>query len=140
MVFLMLNPSTADAEQDDPTIRRCIGFAKREGYGRLQVLNLFAGRATRPADLFAMEDPVGPANVNHIQTVVSSDQPIIVAWGAHPKAQQAYEQFRQIIRFPAMRCLGVCKAGAPRHPLYVRKDQALITWPGSIARIQAIPV
>ena len=128
VTFIMLNPSTADAEKDDPTIRRCIGFAQREGFGRLDVVNLFAGRATRPEDLFAMPDPIGPENISVLIKQFRSRGAVIAAWGAHPKAQIAYLAMIQSVRFPSMLCLGKAKAGAPRHPLYVSKTQALLPW------------
>ena len=128
VTFIMLNPSTADAKQDDPTIRRCIGFAQREGFGGLNVVNLFAGRATKPTDLFAMDDPIGPENTAHISQLIQSNKPLVAAWGAHPEAQKAFAEVSKAIRFPTMLCLGVSKLGAPRHPLYVRKDAELIEW------------
>ena len=131
VTFVMLNPSTADAVQDDPTIRRCIGFAQREGFGGLDVVNLFAGRATRPEDLFAMNDPAGPENTRFLIKQFRSRAPVIAAWGAHPKAQQAFSELRQNIRLPKMMCLGMSKAGSPRHPLYLPKDQRIARWPAS---------
>ena len=130
VTFVMLNPSTADAVHDDPTIRRCIGFAEREGFGALDVVNLFAGRATRPEDLFAMTDPIGPQNIDMLVRQFRLRIPLIAAWGAHPRAQQVYSALSQTLRFPDMLCLGRSKAGAPRHPLYVSGTQALIPWPG----------
>ena len=80
--FIMLNPSTADARKDDPTIRRCIGFARREGCAALLVINCFAFRATKPADLFAAEDPIGPENDRHIMAAsLDADGQVIAAWG-----------------------------------------------------------
>ena len=129
VTFIMLNPSTADAKKDDPTIRRCIGFAQREGFGGLDVVNLFAGRATRPEDLFAMPDPIGPENHRYLSEMTKTNGLVIAAWGAHPKAQQAFSELRQNVRLPKMMCLGMSKAGSPRHPLYLPKDQRIAYWP-----------
>ena len=124
MGFVMLNPSTADAEVDDPTIRRCIGFAKREGCGSLQVVNLFAFRATDPEELYAADDPVGPGNDNHVRYVLNRARIAVAAWGAHRLARDPGDALAKGWR--RMVCLGKTKAGAPRHPLYVRKDAPLI--------------
>ena len=80
-LFIMLNPSSADAVQDDPTIRRCIGFAKREGFGRLEVVNLYAFRSKSPSALFADLDPVGPDNTGEIRKALGRADVVIVAWG-----------------------------------------------------------
>lgn len=127
--FVMLNPSTADAKLDDPTIRRCIGFAKREGYGALIVLNLYAYRATDPKALLSCGDPVGPGNDNmlraHLRSSVGVGRPVIAAWGANAKADRV-GQVLDLCPGVDWRCLGTTKDGHPRHPLYVRGDQALV--------------
>ena len=130
--FIMLNPSTADAMKDDPTIRRCIGCAERLGYGWLMVVNLFAFRATNPADLKdALNcgiDSVGPKNTTYIEEAVSRSKVIVAAWGVpkwpfvKDRVRTVVEQVREIgayqpgpDRFVA---LGFTKDGHPRHPLY----------------------
>ena len=120
VTFVMLNPSTADAEQDDPTIRRCIGFARAWGYGRIEVLNLFAYRATSPRELFAAPDPEGPRNGEHLAAALGSG--VVVAWGNH--GRRAFVGAREMASRDA-HCLGVTALGEPRHPLYVRSDSAL---------------
>lgn len=85
-VFIMLNPSTADGETDDPTIRRCVAFAKAWKYDRLEVVNLFAHRATNPRELLALghgDDPVGHENQDHVEEAALRAGVIICAWGAH---------------------------------------------------------
>lgn len=125
-LLIMLNPSTADAMQDDPTIRRCISFAKREGCGALVVVNLFAFRSPSPADMKAADDPVGPENDRYIRSAVAGAKgPIIAAWGAHGSYRGRDKAVRALVDAP-MVCLGLTKAGAPRHPLYVRGDAPLI--------------
>lgn len=123
--FIMLNPSTADADNDDPTIRRCISFAKREGCGSLLVVNLFAFRATKPEDMAKAEDPVGPENARYLDEATRNPfDTCIAAWGAHPMAQKAGQELAD--EYDLM-CLGKTKAGAPRHPLYVKGDAPLIS-------------
>lgn len=120
----MLNPSTADALQDDPTIRRCIGFAVREGCGGLKVVNLFAFRATSPEDMMMAADPHGPRNAEYLHDALSGDGPIAIAgWGAHPMAK---EVGKALARRYSLNCLGVTKEGAPRHPLYIKRDAPLV--------------
>lgn len=118
-MFVGLNPSTADAEQDDPTIRRCIGFAKEWGYGELLMGNLFAFRATNPAIMAAADDPIGPDNDMWLNELAEEASLVIAAWGAHPiatsRAQQVVETLDDV------KCLGVTKGGHPRHPLYLPK-------------------
>lgn len=82
-VFVMLNPSTADATNDDPTIRRCIGFANTWGYGSLVVGNLFALRTKEPEDLYDHPEPVGPANDEHLRAIVEDDPLVVASWGNH---------------------------------------------------------
>lgn len=136
-VWIMLNPSTADASQDDPTIRRCIGFSKRGGAGGLTVVNLFAYRATDPAELLQVLDPVGPENDDHLQRVFDAAAVaggrIIGAWGAHklagPRAREMARLFGDdgwVAR--GLMTLGLTKHGAPRHPLYVPGDVQPAVW------------
>ena len=118
--FVMLNPSTADAEQDDPTIRRCIGFARAWGFGRLKVVNLYAFRAIKPNDLWRADDPIGPENDHVLSLAFGGSDLLIAAWGAHAKPDRVAEVLSWPIR-PRL-CVGVTKAGAPRHPLYLKGD------------------
>ena len=120
--FIMLNPSTADADNDDPTIRRCISFAKREGCGALLVVNLFAFRATDPAEMARAADPVGPDNDRVLDEALKTDF-AIAAWGAHPMAQK---KGKLLAAQYYLDCLGKTKSGAPRHPLYVKGDAPMI--------------
>jgi len=129
--FVMLNPSTADASKDDPTIRRCVGFARSWGYDGIEVVNLFALRSPNPEDLIdSMEagvDPVGPENDRIIDFVAGRSAKLIAAWGAHPFAKTRAQKFLDIRGVGSIvECLGVTKDGSPRHPLYVRADQELM--------------
>lgn len=120
VMFIGLNPSTADETEDDPTIRRCIGFAKLWGAGGLCMTNLFAFRATNPRDMIDHLDPIGPENNFWLQEVAARSGMIIAAWGAHGKHKGRDRDVLNII--PTLYCLGTTKDGQPRHPLYIKAD------------------
>jgi hypothetical protein len=127
LAWVMLNPSTADAEVDDPTIRRCIGFARRWHFGGIIVANLFALRATDPRELRAHGDPVGPDNDRTLAEVARDAEALVCAWGANTYAAARARVVRVMIgdamRWPRVPlCLGVTKGNSPRHPLYVPGD------------------
>jgi hypothetical protein len=126
--FVCLNPSTADALDDDPTIRRCIGFANAWGFGGIEVVNLFAYRSAYPHLLFTADvDPVGPENDRCIVDA-SLGRTVIAAWGALPKRNQ--RRIEHVIKLLGkahkIECLGTTKHGHPRHPLYL---------PGNVERV-----
>ncbi|MFE4857306.1 DUF1643 domain-containing protein [Streptomyces sp. NPDC056670] len=130
-VFVMLNPSTADALRDDPTIRRCLGYARHWGCGALMVANLYAWRATDPDDLWTVDDPVGPENDAHLYaaaTVASeSGGPLVGAWGANAKP----DRIAAVLALPGMdrlTALDVTKAGQPKHPLYLKAELTPQPW------------
>jgi hypothetical protein len=128
--FIMLNPSTATAEVDDPTIRRCTQFARAWGYRRLVVTNLFAYRATDPAELRRVADPVGPENDWHLRYCAQHEaERVVLAWGAHGGYRKRDESVLALLakHLPRIEpaCLGVTKAGAPRHPLYLSASTPL---------------
>ncbi|HHA2445041.1 DUF1643 domain-containing protein [Stenotrophomonas maltophilia] len=129
-LFLMLNPSTADAAVDDPTIRRCRGFAKAWGCYGLTVANLFALRSTDPALLLSHADPIGPLNDDWLRRLAREYGDVVCAWGAHSMAASRATTVAQLMTAAGARlwCLGITKHGAPRHPLYVRADQPLAPW------------
>lgn len=118
--FVMLNPSTADATQDDPTIRRCIGFAKRWGLSGIAVVNLYALRSTDPSGLWLVDDPVGAENDGHIEAAAAiayaHDAPLIASWGANARPDRVAEVV-QLHGMDRLTALGVTLAGAPKHPL-----------------------
>lgn len=125
VVWVMLNPSTADDRQDDPTIRRCIAFSQRWGYSALQVVNLFALRATAPAALkSATIDPVGAGNNSVIHHAMSDARLVIAAWGVHGTFRGRAKEFTDWCAREGhqLHCLGLTKEGHPRHPLYVKGD------------------
>jgi hypothetical protein len=117
-----LNPSTADEKVDDPTIRRCIRFAKDWGYIGLTMTNLCAFRATKPIDLWQAADPSGPDNDGWLRQEALAAGMVLVAWGANIMAHDAGRRaVREILHDIPLRCLGLTQSGAPRHPLYVPK-------------------
>lgn len=135
--FVMLNPSTADASQDDPTIRRCMGFARDRGFGGIIVANLFAYRATSPADMKAAGDAIGPRNnatlIELLEWAKRAEVPVVAAWGAHGDYMERGHAVAELARLIGcqMVSLGTTKAGHPRHPLYVKADQPFEPFPGS---------
>lgn len=129
--FVMLNPSTADASVDDPTIRRCMGFARRELASGIVVVNLFAYRATSPKDLWKAAERHGPDNeraIHHVAVAAAAiGMPIVCAWGAGAGAAAPFYTV-EYLRAQGARlvCLGKTETGHPRHPLYVKADQPLV--------------
>ena len=120
VVFIGLNPSTADEEVDDKTIRKCIGYAKRWGYGKLIMVNLFAFRSTDSSMLKRVEDPVGPDNDSYIQKCVSESNLVIACWGNHGKLLNRDKVLMDSL--PNLVCLKRNKNGTPHHPLDLSKD------------------
>lgn len=129
-VFIGLNPSTADETKDDPTIRRCIGFARREGCGRLDMLNMFAWRATDPRAMKSVDEPIGPWNDETIVRVASRARHVVAAWGAHGAHLGRGKAVGELLERSGVRvsCLGTTKSGHPKHPLYLRADTPLVPW------------
>lgn len=134
LLWIMLNPSTADATIDDQTVRKCCGFARRFGYGGIDVVNLFALRSSNPRDLVdsyqAGIDPVGPWNDKTIRELLSVRRTAVAAWGAFawPAVAARVEHISSMLR-NSLCCLGWSKSGAPRHPLYVPYTAELQPWP-----------
>lgn len=126
--FVMLNPSAADAERDDPTIRRCMGLAQAWGYGRLEVVNLFAYRSPSPKALRRVSDPVGPDNDRHLRSVLADAPLVVVAWGNDGALLGRDRAALETLAAARLYCLGVTLRGQPRHPLYVRGDTLPRIW------------
>lgn len=130
-LFVMLNPSTADARIDDATIRSCVRLSNGLGYGSFEVVNLMAWRATKPKDLPSKpSDAMGPNNPRTIEAAVVRCDIAICAWGAHPYASHFAPGLLDIIRLnrPTTYCLGTTKSGAPKHPLYLKSGTQLQTF------------
>ena len=136
--FIMLNPSTADASINDATIRRCIGFARRWGCGRLAVLNLFAFRATDPADMKRAEDPVGPENRAWFDRTLSDagEGPVVCGWGVHGEHAGQDQTVLGWLAEIGVRslALGLTKEGHPKHPLYLPKAAELAPFKGRLTQ------
>ena len=132
IMFIGLNPSTADAEKDDPTIRRCIGFSKALGAGGYLMGNLFAYRSTDPKALKSENDPVGPDNDHWLLFLALRSLHVIAAWGAFEIARERGIEVRDMLSNHgiSLLCLGVTKDGHPRHPLYLPKNSELRAWNG----------
>jgi hypothetical protein len=120
VVFIGLNPSTADHAQDDPTIRRCVRFAKDWGYESMTIVNLFAYRATIPEDMKTAQDPVGPRNDYWLKKTVKSADLAVACWGNHGSF---LARDKTILRsFANLHCIGQNKSLQPAHPLYLKAD------------------
>lgn len=138
LMVIGLNPSTADENVLDPTLRRVRAFAKREGFGGFVMTNLFAFRATRPKDMRVADDPVGPDNDRWLEKLATECVNVLCAWGSLgglldrdravmgllAKLQSRYGDDMSIM------CLGTTAAGQPRHPLYIKGDQPMIPYLG----------
>jgi len=117
--FVMLNPSRADASVNDPTIRRCLGFACFWGFGALEVVNLFAYRSARPQDLLQVNDPIGPDNEAYLASLSDRVDRIVLAWGNWGKLQGRNQVALEILASETLYCLGTTQTQQPRHPLYL---------------------
>lgn len=119
-LIIGLNPSTADESQDDPTIRRCIRFARDWGYGALCMGNLFALRATDPRVMLDHWAPVGADNDATLLRLAAGAGIVVAAWGAHGSHRRR-DQWA-LANLPNLHHLGLTKSGQPRHPLYLPAD------------------
>jgi len=122
--FILLNPSTADEVQDDPTIRRCIAYAKRWGYGGLILGNAFALRSTDPRGLYSHADPNGPGNDQALAEIAKEADRVVCGWGTHGALMGRGAAVLDIIRQAGAEplALKLTAAGYPGHPLYLRQD------------------
>ena len=134
--FIMLNPSTADAEKDDPTIRRCMGFARSWGYGGIAVTNLFAYRTTSPKTLkeafwtHGLHGPKHPYNADTLVSMAKRSAVVICAWGNHGEFEDAGHNTRSMLKGSGIKphYLRLTKSGEPAHPLYLPKNLEPIPW------------
>jgi len=122
VMFIGLNPSTADETADDPTIRRCIGYTKAWGYSALCMTNLFAYRATDPRAMKAQINPVGPEGDRWLFECAREASVVVAAWGTHGGHNDRDREVLEILRWRQLSCLGVTKAGYPKHPLYLPSE------------------
>lgn len=117
VAFIGLNPSTADESKDDPTIRKCVSYAKRWGFGRLVMLNLFALRATDPAVMLSSATPIGPHNDHHLLEQARKVDLVVAAWGNHGAHMGRGSAVREMIH--GMKYLRATRQDQPGHPLYL---------------------
>jgi len=120
VLFIGLNPSTADENSDDPTLTRCINYAKLWGYGGVCMANLFAFRATEPAQMKSAKDPVGSQNNRWLKNLAGEAGLIVAAWGNDGIYLQRSKQVRKML--PGIHCLKINKSGEPAHPLYQKAN------------------
>lgn len=128
IAFIGLNPSTADESKNDSTIRRCIDFAQRWGYGTIHMLNLFAWRSTDPYALLFVADAEGPENDEYIAAVTRQADTVVACWGNHGRLLDRDGQVMQLLDPAKLHHLGRNKNGTPKHPLYLPGDSELIPW------------
>jgi hypothetical protein len=125
LLWVLLNPSTADEQIDDPTLRRCIRFSREWMYGGLEVVNLFAFRAPRPHDLHRAADPIGSENDRYLAAAAARAAGIILAWGAEGTYLQRDRAVLTLLSLHTAQplcCLGTAQNGCPLHPLYRSRD------------------
>jgi len=126
VAFIGLNPSTADETQNDPTVRRCISYARDWGFAGMYMLNLFGLRSTDPKWLYSHSDPLGPDNVKEVVKVVCSDvvEKVVLAWGNHGLHNDQYNTMLGALCDVVPDKLyhfGLTKRNQPKHPLYLPK-------------------
>lgn len=129
LAIIGLNPSTADETEDDPTIRRCISFAQRDGYGAIVMLNLFAYRSTDPKQLSKVDDPIGPNNDGVLRRHTEG-RFVVLAWGTRGGLYARDYAVIGLLHSRALLCLGKTKDGHPKHPLYLKSDTSMQPWEG----------
>jgi hypothetical protein len=132
-LFVLHNPSTADHEVDDPTLRKCVSFAKREGCNGVVVVNVFAYRSTDKGVLGRVDDPVGPMNARVLRLAGACADRIVVAWGCIDRSlahhtDAAGSAISASAQAQRVTCLGVNGDGSPKHPLYLRRNTPLNAW------------
>ncbi|MCL2449251.1 MAG: DUF1643 domain-containing protein [Polyangiaceae bacterium] len=139
VLFVMLNPSTADADRDDPTLRRCIGFAKAWGFGRLDVCNLFALRTPDPRDLRRHPNPIGPANDRHLRAAAERADLVVAAWGTAGGWLGRAGAVRSILEPKAPVVLRLTRDGHPAHPLYLPQKVEPFCWMNALPHSPSPP-
>jgi hypothetical protein len=130
LTFVMLNPSRADHEREDPTLRRCIHLAQGWGYGGLVVVNLFAYCTAYPKELRHVVDPIGPENDAYLLPAVEQGNRCLLAWGNQGHWRDRDQAVLELLapRRSRLYCLGRNRTGCPRHPLYVARNTQMQPW------------
>lgn len=124
ITFVMLNPSTANQTNNDPTIRRVLGFAQTWGYGSLEVVNLFAWCASDPRELSSATDAIGPENNRYLLEAATRSLLLVVAWGQEGRLRDRDQEVLQLLASQghSLSCLGTTLRGCPKHPLYLSRQ------------------
>ena len=124
LLFVMLNPSTADGYEDDPTLKKCIGFMRRWNYRNLEVVNLFAVRSSDPGAIICVSDPIGPDNSTAQTTALLRAHKVIVGWGRNGRYLDADRKFCELADDwgVELHFLRLTQTGIPMHPLYIPYD------------------
>ncbi len=128
ITFIMLNPSTANEFENDPTIRRCISFAKQWGFGSLGVVNLFAYRATNPIEIYTVDDPIGKENDLHILRELEKTELVILAWGTKGAYLNRDKNVLDMLSSFDLFAIDISKEGHPKHPLYLKGDSTPVRY------------
>lgn len=137
--WIMLNPSNADHETDDATLRRCVRFSKEWGFGGLEVVNLFAVRSSSPAILQLTTDPVGPENNKFLMERVEACDLVVVAWGALGSVAGRDAEVLKMLEGKRLACLGLTANGMPKHPVRLSAATNLRGFPyGEIIDVHSI--
>lgn len=136
VVWIGMNPSVADAEKDDRTIRRCIDFSQRLGYAAMYMVNLFAKVSTKVHRLWTGEHPVGKDNDLVIHSLARNAGLVIACWGTFENADERRIEFLSQVDYP-LHCLGVTMGGHPKHPLYLKKNTVLM--PFNVIKRKGVP-
>jgi Uncharacterized protein conserved in bacteria len=131
-MFIGLNPSTATETEDDPTVRRCIAFAHRWGFGGMYMTNIFSIRATDPKVMLAHESPVGPENDQYLVETALISQRVVACWGAHGRHRGRGAEVAELMRRHRLYHLGLTKQGHPKHPLYLANATEPQLWVRSV--------
>ena len=126
VTFIGLNPSMADETKDDPTIRRCIGFAKSWGFGGINMLNLFAFAATDPNVLKKVDDPVGDQNDSFLMRYCDAAGLNVACWGTRGAFMERGKKVIELLGAESLSCFGLTSGGHPKHPLYLKKETVCI--------------
>lgn len=123
--FVMLNPSRADVTRNDPTLRRCLGFAQDWGFGAVEIVNLFAYRTPHPQLLPQIADPIGGDNDHYLVQASQRSQWLVLAWGNWGRLLHRGDAVTNLLVKADCRCFGFTRLSQPLHPLYLRKDAKL---------------
>jgi hypothetical protein len=128
VAIIMLNPSVANETQNDPTIRRCIAFARSWGHGSVEIVNLFAYRTSYSKELLNATEPIGIDNDKYVLQASNRSRRLVLAWGNWGYVRNRAGQVCNLLAEIEVHCLGLTRTGQPRHPLYLAKDTQLMPY------------